>query len=123
MALAVKLSLPHSSISVYLASLYMGHMNLDSTTHPSLARSLKPTIISKLQADIIMRSLISRGLPLWAPPPPQGALSPTHLDDGILCPGHRRRFAGLCPVTVEAAEAAPDRGQRRTELGERDCWR
>ena len=51
MALALKLSLPHSNISVYLASLYMGHMNLDSTTHPSLARSLKPTIISKLQAD------------------------------------------------------------------------
>ena len=29
----------------------MGHMNLDSTTHRSLARSLKPTIISKLQAN------------------------------------------------------------------------
>ena len=51
MALAVKLSLPHSSISVYLASLYMGHMNLDSTTHLILASSLKPTIVSKLQAD------------------------------------------------------------------------
>jgi len=62
-------------------------------------------------------------MPLWAPPPPQGALSPTQLDAGILCPGHRRGFSGLCPVTVKAAEAAPDGEQRRTELGERDCWR
>lgn len=29
----------------------MGHMNLDSTTHLILASSLKPTIVSKLQAD------------------------------------------------------------------------
>ena len=93
MALAVKLSLPHSSISVYLASLYMGHMNLDSTTHPSLARSLKPTIISKLQADTekdehCTGSLIHRILKKN-----KQNKSQTHRNRGLVAAGARERRA------------------------------